>query len=161
MICALSHSLICGLLACSPKQDTGLLPDFLPLMAFVGRVVGKALYDGILIDVPFAPFFLNKVTGVDLPCLPNLRISSSFVSRFDARLYSDLSSMTACSVLCHCLWFVRFCFLPSCTFLSWNRFVSRCLTSFTHFRAMCWPILTVARPSERVGGPLVARPAAA
>ena len=160
MICALSHSLICGLLACSPKQDTGLLPDFLPLMAFVGRVVGKALYDGILIDVPFAPFFLNKVTGVDLPCLPNLRISSSFVSRFDARLYSDLSSMTACSVLCHCLWFVRFCFLPSCTFLSWNRFV--CVVSlYSLILARCVVILAVARPSERVGGPLVARPAAA
>ncbi|CUA75157.1 ubiquitin-protein ligase E3 C [Rhizoctonia solani] len=30
---------------------------------FVGRVLGKALYDGILVDVAFAPFFLAKMLG--------------------------------------------------------------------------------------------------
>ncbi|CAE7132589.1 unnamed protein product [Rhizoctonia solani] len=30
---------------------------------FVGRVLGKAMYDGILVDVAFAPFFLAKMLG--------------------------------------------------------------------------------------------------
>lgn len=29
---------------------------------FIGRILGKALYDGILIDVRFASFFLSKVS---------------------------------------------------------------------------------------------------
>ena len=29
---------------------------------FIGRVLGKALYEGILIDVAFATFFLAKVS---------------------------------------------------------------------------------------------------
>lgn len=28
---------------------------------FIGRILGKALYEGILVDVAFAPFFLAKV----------------------------------------------------------------------------------------------------
>jgi ubiquitin-protein ligase E3 C len=31
--------------------------------AFLGRILGKALYEGILVDVPFAPFFLSKWLG--------------------------------------------------------------------------------------------------
>jgi hypothetical protein len=30
---------------------------------FIGRVVGKALYDGILIGASFAPFFLKRWLG--------------------------------------------------------------------------------------------------
>ncbi|KAF8610442.1 HECT-domain-containing protein [Ceratobasidium sp. AG-I] len=30
---------------------------------FVGRVLGKALYEGILVDIAFAPFFLAKLLG--------------------------------------------------------------------------------------------------
>lgn len=31
--------------------------------AFLGRILGKALYDGILIDLRFAGFFLSKWLG--------------------------------------------------------------------------------------------------
>ncbi|PWN20875.1 HECT-domain-containing protein [Microstroma glucosiphilum] len=31
--------------------------------AFLGRILGKALYEGILVDVRFAPFFLSKCLG--------------------------------------------------------------------------------------------------
>ncbi|KAG8682736.1 hypothetical protein FRC09_016555, partial [Ceratobasidium sp. 395] len=30
---------------------------------FIGRVLGKALYEGILVDIAFAPFFLAKLLG--------------------------------------------------------------------------------------------------
>jgi hypothetical protein len=31
---------------------------------FIGRILGKAMYEGILVDVAFAGFFLAKVTWV-------------------------------------------------------------------------------------------------
>jgi len=34
--------------------------DLLQKYEFAGRIVGKCLYEGILVDVPFAPFFLQK-----------------------------------------------------------------------------------------------------
>jgi hypothetical protein len=30
---------------------------------FLGRIVGKAIYEGVLVNLPFAPFFLNNVLG--------------------------------------------------------------------------------------------------
>lgn len=38
-------------------------PGQLEWFRFVGRVLGKALYDGILVDIAFAPFFLAKMLG--------------------------------------------------------------------------------------------------
>lgn len=34
---------------------------------FIGRVLGKAMYEGILVDVAFAGFFLSKVCW-EFPC---------------------------------------------------------------------------------------------
>ena len=31
---------------------------------FLGRLVGKAIYEGVVVNIPFAPFFLNNVLGV-------------------------------------------------------------------------------------------------
>lgn len=36
-------------------------PDMQVTMEFVGRVLGKAVFEGILLDIPFAPFFLSKL----------------------------------------------------------------------------------------------------
>jgi hypothetical protein len=36
--------------------------------AFLGRVMGRALYQGVLIDVTFAAFFLNKWLGRASSC---------------------------------------------------------------------------------------------
>jgi ubiquitin-protein ligase E3 C len=33
---------------------------------FIGRILGKAMYEGILVDVAFAGFFLAKVCLFDL-----------------------------------------------------------------------------------------------
>ncbi|KAJ1720097.1 ubiquitin-protein ligase (E3) [Coemansia erecta] len=56
----------------SPAQDATQLD--LQKYRFLGAVIGKALYDGILVDVPFAPFFLGRCMGTmptfnDLPVL--------------------------------------------------------------------------------------------
>jgi ubiquitin-protein ligase E3 C len=37
---------------------------------FIGRILGKALYEGILVDVAFAGFFLSKVRMSCLIALP-------------------------------------------------------------------------------------------
>lgn len=39
------------------------LPEHNEWYTFLGRVVGKGLYDGILVDLRFAPFFLSKLLG--------------------------------------------------------------------------------------------------
>ncbi|KAI9217099.1 hypothetical protein BC828DRAFT_411555 [Blastocladiella britannica] len=63
---------------------------------FVGRVVGKALYDGILVDVAFAPFFLNHWLGrrnllEDLPSYdPQLARSLLSLSGFTSKDMHEL-----------------------------------------------------------------------
>ena len=37
--------------------------DHLEQLEFVGRMIGKAVYEGIVVDVPFASFFLTQVLG--------------------------------------------------------------------------------------------------
>jgi ubiquitin-protein ligase E3 C len=54
-----------------PTPRLHQIPDLLPLMTFLGRVCAKALYDGILINANFAPFFLAKWVGQSC-CLSDL-----------------------------------------------------------------------------------------
>ena len=46
-----------------PQPKAGALPDGLPLLALLGLVFGKALYEGILLDVSLAPFFVARLQG--------------------------------------------------------------------------------------------------
>lgn len=40
--------------------------DYLQLIEFLGRIVGKAIYDGILIELRLAPFFLRRMLGKEM-----------------------------------------------------------------------------------------------
>ncbi|KAJ3293886.1 Ubiquitin-protein ligase E3B [Rhizoclosmatium sp. JEL0117] len=65
-----------------PSVGSGVHENHLELLEFVGRMFSKALYEGIVIDVPFAPFVYAKMVGrinylEDLPSL-------------DAQLYKNL-----------------------------------------------------------------------
>ena len=40
-----------------------LTDNHLELLEYVGRMIGKAVYEGIVVDVPFASFFLTQVLG--------------------------------------------------------------------------------------------------
>ena len=73
-----------------PSPDSGLTnDDHLHLFEFVGKMIGKAVYEGIVVDVPFAPFFLSQVLGKDH--------STAFYSyidelpSFDQELYRNLT----------------------------------------------------------------------
>eukprot|EP00899_Mesostigma_viride_P019367 jgi/Mesvir1/27431/Mv07221-RA.2 len=38
-------------------------PDHAKYFTFLGRILGKAMYEGILVELPFAKFFLSKLLG--------------------------------------------------------------------------------------------------
>jgi ubiquitin-protein ligase E3 C len=42
------------------KEAGYRVPDLLQRYEFLGRIIGKCMYEGILVDVNFAPFFLRK-----------------------------------------------------------------------------------------------------
>ena len=47
---------------CFAERQLTLAPEHsLNWYRFIGRILGKALYEGILVDIAFAPFFLAKV----------------------------------------------------------------------------------------------------
>ncbi|TRY68294.1 hypothetical protein TCAL_07191 [Tigriopus californicus] len=48
-----------------PSPTSSLTDNHLELFDFVGKMIGKAVYEGIVVDVPFAPFFLSQVLGKD------------------------------------------------------------------------------------------------
>ncbi|XP_048852137.1 ubiquitin-protein ligase E3B [Brienomyrus brachyistius] len=46
-----------------PSPTSNIHENHLQLFEFVGRMLGKAMYEGIVVDVPFASFFLSQVLG--------------------------------------------------------------------------------------------------
>lgn len=48
-----------------PSPLSHMTDNHLDLFEFVGRMIGKAVYEGIVVDIPFAAFFLTQVLGHD------------------------------------------------------------------------------------------------
>ena len=48
-----------------PSPLSHMTDNHLDLFEFVGKMIGKAVYEGIVVDVPFASFFLTQVLGHD------------------------------------------------------------------------------------------------
>ena len=46
-----------------PSVNSSIDPDFRNYFEFFGMIVGKALYEEILLKCPLAPFFLNAIVG--------------------------------------------------------------------------------------------------
>ncbi|XP_055328576.1 ubiquitin-protein ligase E3B-like isoform X2 [Paramacrobiotus metropolitanus] len=46
-----------------PSPTSGIQDEHLQLFSFVGRILGKAVYEGIVVDVPLANFFLSQILG--------------------------------------------------------------------------------------------------
>lgn len=77
-----------------PSPTSRLHEDHLSLFNFVGKVLGKAVYEGIVVDVPFASFFLSRVLGQhhsalyspidELPSLdPELYKSLTYIKHYE------------------------------------------------------------------------------
>lgn len=60
---------------CAAEQEV-------PYLRFLGRVLGKALFEGVVVHLEFAPFFLSKLQG-KRAALPDLR-------SLDADLFRNL-----------------------------------------------------------------------
>lgn len=73
---------------------TGNIRELLRRYEFLGRVIGKCLYEGILVDVNFAPFFLLKwaLTGGSGSALKesSYRANINDLKDLDAGLYQGL-----------------------------------------------------------------------
>ncbi|ELT93611.1 hypothetical protein CAPTEDRAFT_162148 [Capitella teleta] len=83
-----------------PSSTSSIQENHLALFEFVGRMLGKAVYEGIVVDVPFAPFFLSQIMGHqhgatyssmdELPSLdPELYRSLTYVKHYEGDI-SDL-----------------------------------------------------------------------
>ncbi|XP_043282173.1 ubiquitin-protein ligase E3B isoform X2 [Venturia canescens] len=46
-----------------PSPTSWMQENHLQLFEFVGRMLGKAVYEGIVVDVPFASFFVSQFSG--------------------------------------------------------------------------------------------------
>ncbi|ETO19958.1 hypothetical protein RFI_17262, partial [Reticulomyxa filosa] len=62
-----------------PNPTSKLLPETPHLMEFMGRIIARAVYEGIVMDIPFAPFFLRPMFG--------LPVNVDDLSCYDAELY--------------------------------------------------------------------------
>jgi len=73
------------------------IPESTQLYEFLGAVLAKTLYEGILVELPLAPFFVSRLLGrtntvADLPYMDRgLYDSLMFVKRYDG---ADLENMT-------------------------------------------------------------------
>ena len=71
-------------------------PQHLRLFDFIGRALGKALYEGIVMELPLAAFFASKLLGKhssldELSSLdPELASSLDFLKKYDGDVEADL-----------------------------------------------------------------------
>uniref|UniRef100_T1IRU6 Ubiquitin-protein ligase E3B n=1 Tax=Strigamia maritima TaxID=126957 RepID=T1IRU6_STRMM len=93
-----------------PSPTSSLHDNHLQLFEFIGRMLGKAVYEvrlmGIVVDVPFASFFLSQVLGQqhsafyssidELPSLdPELYRSLTYIKHYDGNIL-DLDLTFSC-----------------------------------------------------------------
>lgn len=93
-----------------PSSTSYIQENHLALFEFVGKMLGKAVYEGIVVDVPFAPFFLTQMLGHqqsstyssldELPSLDaDLAKSLSYIKHYDGDV-SDLELTFSCDEDC-------------------------------------------------------------
>ena len=63
-----------------PQPKAGALPGGHALLQTLGLVLGKALYEGLLLDLPLAPFFVARLQGRH-PCLDDLACLDADLAR--------------------------------------------------------------------------------
>lgn len=73
-----------------PSPTSYIQENHLSLFEFVGKMLGKAVYEGIVVDVPFASFFLSQLLGHQhsalYSCIDEL-------PSLDAELYRSLTCL--------------------------------------------------------------------
>ncbi|XP_069135904.1 ubiquitin-protein ligase E3B-like [Argopecten irradians] len=93
-----------------PSSTSHIQENHLTLFEFVGKMLAKAVYEGIVVEVPFAPFFLTQILGHqqsatyssldELPSLdPELAKSLCYTKHYDGDI-SDLELTFSCDEDC-------------------------------------------------------------
>ena len=59
--------------------------DYVPHYYFIGRMVGKAIYENLLVELPLAAFFLSKLLGQH-----TVNVDIDLLSSLDPELYKNL-----------------------------------------------------------------------
>lgn len=72
-----------------PSQTSHVQENHIALFEFVGKILGKAIYEGIVVDVPFALFFLSQLLERNNSVL--LYSSLDELSSMDPDIYRSLS----------------------------------------------------------------------
>lgn len=67
--------------------------DLVKRYEFLGRIVGKCLYEGILIDIAFAPFFLLKWSSSGQSATADYRANLNDLRDLDPELYQGLINL--------------------------------------------------------------------
>ncbi|XP_069788822.1 ubiquitin-protein ligase E3B isoform X2 [Narcine bancroftii] len=78
-----------------PSPTSYIHENHLQLFEFVGKMLGKAVYEGIVVDVPFASFFLSQVLGHHHSTLYS---SIDELPSLDSEFYKNLTSI---KLVCH------------------------------------------------------------
>lgn len=71
-----------------PSPTSFVQDDHLQLFNFVGKMLGKAVYEGIVVELPFAPFFLSQLLGKKYS---NIHSPIDELPSLDAELYKNLT----------------------------------------------------------------------
>lgn len=77
-----------------PSPTSYIQESHLSLFEFVGKMLGKAVYEGIVVDVPFASFFLSQVLGHQHSALYS---SIDELPSLDPELYKSLTFIKHCN----------------------------------------------------------------
>lgn len=87
-----------------PSPTSHMQENHLNYFEFIGRMLGKAVYEGIVVDVPFASFFLSQLSGqtqqVFYSCMDEL-------PSLDPELYRSLTFIKHYQVSCYFRWIFR------------------------------------------------------
>ncbi|XP_064392283.1 ubiquitin-protein ligase E3B-like isoform X2 [Halichondria panicea] len=75
-----------------PSPSSSVQENHLALFEFIGRILGKAVYEGIVVDVQFAQFFLSQILEHHL---------SSLYSSLDELVYLDSDVYKSLSYIKH------------------------------------------------------------
>ncbi|CAD5110961.1 DgyrCDS315 [Dimorphilus gyrociliatus] len=71
-----------------PSPTSFVQDDHLQLFNFVGKMLAKAVYEGIVVELPFAPFFLSQLLGKKHS---NIYSPIDELPSLDAELYKNLT----------------------------------------------------------------------
>ena len=66
-------------------------PNYIPHYYFIGRILGKALYENMLVELPLTSFFLSKLLGQK-----SVNVSIDRLSSLDPELYKNLLYLKVC-----------------------------------------------------------------